>query len=426
MYIGKSSKEAVFADSEEHVSYGKVQVFRNANIDFIPGRREGCYVWDIEGEVRLLNCRSSGGVFNLGHRPRSTTEALKRALEELDCGDHILLSEQRASLAKRLSELLPGDLTYTIYSVSGGEAIDLAIKLARGFTKRTGIISAVGGYHGTTGLATAAGDPKWREKFGPLAPGFQQVPFGDLTSLEEEADEGTAAVILETYPATGGVLVPPEDYFQGVRSVCDRTGALWIDDEVQTGLGRVGYLWAVDEYGLVPDIMVLGKGMSGGVYPLSATCVSERLERFFRDDPFIHISTGGGTELGCVVTMAMLEEITRPGFLGHVREMGELFDEGLEKLGREHPDIQGGYRRKGLMIGVDLVQEVMGFLLTIELYHNGVLALFADNNPGTMIIMPPLIIEDHQVKEVLQALDSAYRGVRERMKEYGGPEEADR
>jgi len=412
LYIGRAGREEIFEEFASFVSYGKVEIYRGLGFDFVPGRREGCYIWDIEGRKRLLNCRSSGGVFNLGHRHPVTTEALRSALNELDCGDHLLISEQRAALAKRLAGLLPGDLTYTVFSVSGGEAIDLAIKLARGHTGRAGVISVSGGYHGTTGLATAAGDPKWKDKFGPMTPGFSQVPFGDLEALEPAVGEDTAAVLLETYPATGGVQVPPDGYFQGLREICDRTGALWIDDEVQTGLGRTGTLWAVDEYGLTPDIMVLGKGMSGGIYPLSATCISERLELFFRDDPFIHISTGGGTELGCVVTMAMLDVITAPGFLEHVRAMGELLEEGLVQLGERHPDVQAGFRRKGLMAGVDMVEEPMGLLLTMELYKNGVLALFADNNPRTMIIMPPLVAGEMEIGEVLEALERSYDGVR--------------
>ena len=415
MYIGGESKDKIFEDFANHVSYGKVQVFRAFGLDFIPGRREGCYIWDLDGEKKLLNCRSSGGVFNLGHRPPATIDALRSALDELDCGDHLLISEQRATLARRLSDLLPGDLTYTIYSVGGGEAIDLAIKLSRGFTGRTGVISAVGGYHGTTGLATAAGDPKWKDKFGPLAPGFSQVPFGDLDALQREVGSDTAAVLLETYPATGGVLVPPEGYFEGLRELCDETGALWIDDEVQTGLGRTGNLWAVDEYGLVPDIMVLGKGMSGGVYPLSATCISEKLEHFFRDDPFLHISTGGGTELGCAVTTAMLDVITAPGFLDEVRRTGGLLAEGLERLGEQYPDVQDGFRQKGLMVGIDMAEEPMSLLLTRELYDNGILAIFADNHPRTMIIMPPLIVGEEEIEEILTALERSYKGVRERM-----------
>ncbi len=247
-----------------------------------------------------------------------------------------------------------------------------------------------------------------------MAPGFKQVPFGDIKALKEAVDENTAAVVLETYPATGGVKVPPQDYFPRVRELCDHYGTIWIDDEVQTGLGRCGYLWAVDEHGLVPDIMVLGKGTSGAIYPLTVTCIREELETFFRDDPFIHVSTMGGTDLGCVVTSAVLDVVSREAFLKHVREMGELFANGLTELGEKHPDIQKEFRQKGLMIGIDLAEESMGLLLTRELYNNGVLALFADNHPRTMIIMPPLIISPKEVSLVLEALDSSYVGVRER------------
>lgn len=409
MYIGRKPKDEIIKDFADHVSWGKVQVFRNAGLDFVPGRREGCFIWDLDGETRLLDCRSSGGVFNLGHRPAATTEALKRALEELDNGDHLLLSEHRAALALRLAGLLPGDLAYTIFSAGGGEAVDLAIKIARGHTKRARVVSTGGGYHGVTGLALSAGDPRWKEKFGPLVPGFEQVPFGDPAALERAVDEETAAVILETIPATAGMLIPPPDYFPGLRRLCDERGALWIDDEVQTGLGRTGRLWATEEHGVAPDIIVLGKGLGGGVYPMAATCIGGELEQFFRDDPFLHVSTGGGTDLGCAVTMAMLDEITRPGFLEHVRDMGELFAEGLADLGRRFPEIQVAVRQRGLMIGIETAEEMMGMILSVQLARNGVLAFFAENHKSTVQIMPPLVIQPDEVRFVLEALEASYR-----------------
>jgi len=412
MYIGRKPKDEIIQDFAEHVSWGKVQVFRNAGLDFVPGKREGCFIWDLDGETRLLDCRSSGGVFNLGHCPAATTEALKRALDELDNGDHLLLSEHRAALAARLADLLPDPLTYTILSAGGGEAIDLALKLARGVTKRPRVISAGGGYHGVTGFALSAGDPRWKEKFGPLVPGFEQVPFGDMAALERAVDEETAAVILETIPATAGVQIPPPDFFPALRRLCDERGALWIDDEVQTGLGRTGRLWAVEEHGVSPDIMVLGKGLGGAVYPMAATCIGGKLEQFFRDDPFLHVSTGGGTDLGCVVTIAMLDEITRPGLLEHVNEMGTLFAEGLADLGRRFPEVQVAVRQRGLMIGVETAGEMMGMMMSVQLARNGVLAFFAENHKSTVIIMPPLVIEPDEVRFVLEALEASYGEIR--------------
>ena len=229
------------------------------------------------------------------------------SLQELDVGNHHLISEQRAALAARLAELMPGDITYSVFGVSGGEAIDLAIKVARSYTGRPKVISAQGGYHGHTGLALAAGDEKYRAPFGPLSPGFVQVPFNDVAALEKALDDETAAVLFETVPATSGMPVPDHDFFSRVRELCDRHGALLIVDEVQTGLGRTGKLWGIEHFGVVPDIVVIGKGLSGGLYPMSATCFRGKYESVFQPDPFIHISTFGGAEVGCPVALKVLE-----------------------------------------------------------------------------------------------------------------------
>jgi len=408
------TKEAIIKEFKNYVSPSKVAVYKRMGIELVPGRREGSYIWDKEGE-RYIDCRSAGGVFNLGHRPPRVIAALREAMDFLDIGDHILMSEYRAALAKRLAELMPGDIRYTFFGASGGEAVDLAIKLARGYTQRPKVISAERAYHGHTGFALAAGSRKFQAPFGPLIPGFMNVPFGDIEALEAAMDDEVAAVILETIPVPGGVLIPPRDYFPQVRELCDRGGALLILDEVQAGLGRTGRLWGMEEYHVVPDIMVLGKGLSGAIYPITATCYREKLESFFEPDPFIHLSSFGGAELGCVVAMAMLEQITEPGFLEHVQEMGNRFQEGLALLREKYPQILIEVRQRGLLIGLQMANENCGPLLTRALGQNGVLAIFAGLDPSVTIIMPPLIVTEEEVDLILEALDLSYRAVLEQM-----------
>lgn len=396
--------EQVIADFEQYVSSGKVALYRQMGLATVPGRREGVRIWPADGGPPLINCRSSGGVFNLGHRPPAIVEAVKQALDSLDINDHILLSAPRAILARRLAELLPGDIQYTTFGVSGGEAIDLALKLARGFTGRPGIISAQGGYHGHTGLALAAGDPAFRDPFGPLPTGFAQVPFGDVDALRAAMNDTVAAVIMETIPATAGILIPPDDYYPAVRELCDRYGALFIADEVQAGLGRTGRLWAIDEWGVAPDMIVLGKGLSGAVYPITATCYRPEIDAWLaRTNPFIHISTFGGADPGCVAALKMLEIITAPGFMEHVQAVGARLMDGLRTLQQQAPALVVEVRGRGLMVGVELADERLGPMLTVLLARHGVLALYASNRPSTMIVMPPLIITADEVDEVLAA-----------------------
>ncbi len=321
--IGQNDKKEISEQFARHVSSGKVEFFQQFGVDLIFGKREGVYVWDTDGR-RLIDCHCNGGVFNLGHRNPRVIGALKRALDELDIGNHHFISEHRALLAERLTALCPGDLKRVVFGVSGGEAIDMAIKLARGHTQRNKVISAHGGYHGHTGLALATGDELYRAPFGAQPPGFVQVPFGDLNALEKAIDDDTAAVMFETIPATMGIVVPPVNFFTGVRQLCDKHGAVMIIDEVQTGLGRCGEVWGIGTYDVIPDILVTAKGLSGGIYPITATIYRDPLDRVLRENPFIHVSTFGGSEVGCYAALEVIEHIARTGILAARSQDGAI------------------------------------------------------------------------------------------------------
>jgi len=393
-----------------HVSSGKVDYFTQAGIDFVAGEREGIYLSDLDGK-RLINCHSNGGVFNLGHRNPRIIAALQRALIHYDIGNHHLISAPRALLAKRVAAISPGDIQRVVFGVSGGEAIDLAIKLARAHTHRPEIISALGGYHGHTGLALAAGDEAYRKPFEPLSPGFVQVPFGDLDALEAAMGDYTAAVLFETIPATLGIAIPPEDFYAGVRRLCDRWGAVMIMDEVQTGLGRCGQVWGIDTYGVAPDIIVTGKGLSGGIYPISATLYSDRLDPFLRSNPFIHVSTFGGSEIGCFVALEVLDMLEEVGFLEHVRAIARVFEDGFVWLCQAHPAMLVETRQRGLMMGLKMSDPRCGPWMTAAGFQAGLLAIFANNDPSVIQILPPLIIQEEEAHQVLNILGGMLAGL---------------
>ena len=405
-------KNRVIAAFRDHVSSGKADFFQRFGMDFVMGRREGAYLWDLDGTKRLFNLHCNGGVFNLGHRNKELVEVLKAGLDIYDIGNHHLMSKARADLAQKLAELMPGDLDYSVFGVGGGEAVDLAFKVARAYTGRTKIISALGGYHGHAGLALAAGDEKYRIPFGPSAPGFVQVPFGDAEAIENAADTDSAAVVLETIPATLGVTVPTKDYLQSVRRICDSKGLVLILDEVQTGLGRTGKLWAFEHYDIIPDIVVLGKGLSGGLYPIAATVLREPLEAVFHKDPFIHVSTFGGAEVGCLVAQRVLEISSSPDFLQHVNRLAGNFSEKIEILRRKHSKFLVSLRQLGLMMGLVLNDELSGPLLTKTAYDHGLLMIYANNNPCVCQFLPPLVMDVSQIKGIMVRLDKAITSAR--------------
>lgn len=406
-FVGQDSKETIIASFGNHVSSGKAEFFKAVEMDFVFGKREGAYIWDANTGKRLINCHSNGGVFNLGHRHPEIIKALTEALNELDIGNHHLISEQRARLGERLAGLTPEGLTYTVFGVSGGEAIDLALKLARGYTGKHKIISAIGGYHGHTGLALATGDEQYRLPFGPNPAGFLQIPYNNKEALRNAVDENTAAVIFETIPATSGMPLPDSDFYRYTAEICHSRGALFIVDEVQTGLGRTGKLWGIDNFGVSPDIMVIGKGLSGGIYPMSATCFGKDLQSFFHKNPFIHISTFGGSEAGCPVALKVLDISSQPAFLENVNEMAEVFRKGFIELKKRHPKILVGLRQLGLMMSIEMVNDMCGPILSKTCFDNGILSVYANNDKRISQLLPPLIINKTQADEILERVDKS-------------------
>lgn len=390
-----------FDRSGECVSPGKTRVFREFGLTLVMGERDGIGFSDAFTGQYFVNCHCNGGVFNLGHRNQALIACLKAALDELDIGNHHLVSGWRATLAERLVRSTDGHLSGVVFGVGGGEAVDLAIKVCRAATKRRRVLSLNGGYHGHTGLAVAAGDESFREPVLCSDPSFEQVPFNDLGAMERALTDDVAAVLVEPIPATLGMPLPRSGYLEGVAALCRERGAKFVVDEVQTGLGRTGRLWGYQHHDFRPDVLVTGKGLSGGLYPISATLMTRELHRLFDSEPFIHISTFGGSELGCRVALEVLEQVEQPGFLERVEAIGARLERGMHSLPFD-------LRRRGLMMGLKFPARGAGMLAMRLLVEQGLFVLYAANDSSVVQFLPPLVLQPQQADDVLSRLRAAF------------------
>lgn len=390
-YPDRAEAEAAFA---AHVDPAKVDIWAMGGLEVVMGDREGATFTDAYDGRRWFNCHCNGGVFNLGHRNPLVIAAVQAAMDHADVGNHHLVSAYRASAAERLSATTGGRLSGVVFSVGGGEAVDLALKVARGHTGRLSVVSVTGAYHGHTGLALAAGDPRDHALFGHALPGFTHVPYNDLDAMEEAIGDDTAAVILESIPATAGFPMPEPGYLAEVANLCRERGALYVADEVQTGLGRTGTVWYVEQEHVEPDLLVTGKGLSGGIYPIAATLMTPEVHHFFAEHPFCHVSTFGGAELGCVAAAEVVDIVTAPGFLERVRAVGE-------RLGEAFSDLPFGLRRRGLLSAFVFDDPHGGMTAMKALFDAGIYAFFASYDPSVLQFKPVLTVSDAEVDEIV-------------------------
>ncbi len=386
---------------------GRVETWLELGVPLVIGRREGYRIWDLDGH-ELLDLHLNGGTFNLGHRHPELVAALREALDHVDVGNHHFPAEARAELAEKLAHATPGKLHYAVFTPSGSEANDLAIRAARWATGRRKVVSLDAAYHGTTGLSGAASRDTSARLFGSDYPDeFVKVPFDDLPAMEKAlADRDVAAVLMETIPATYGFPVPSDGYLPGVKALCQEYGALYVADEVQTGLGRTGFLWGVEAWDVEPDLLVTGKGLSGGLYPISALVMTEPVGAWLKEQGWAYVSSFGGSELGCRVASRVLELCSRPESLANARRVAHVLAEGLADI-RSRRRLLAGVRQKGLVMGLEIGAPAGAIRLSRTLYRHGVWAMFSAFEPTVLQFKPGLLVDEPYCATLLERLDAA-------------------
>lgn len=397
----------------EFVNPGLVKLYRFGGVETVEWEAEGVVVRDVHGR-EYLDFSGGPAVFALGHRHPRVVQAVVEQIHRMPMSVRAMPRRPEAELAALLAELTPGDLRYSFFCNSGAEAVEGALKLARIATGRPHFVATEGAFHGKTfGALSATGRDKYRRPFEPLVPGFRHVPFGDADALAEAVDEQVAAVIVEPIQGEGGVRVPPDDYLPRVREICDRAGALLILDEVQTGLGRTGRLFACEHWDVVPDVLTLAKALGGGVMPIGAFVARPHLWEAFSQDPYLHSSTFGGNPSACAAGVATLRVLVEENLPERAARMGEVLLAGLREVAARHPRWVRDVRGKGLLVGVEFTDPDVALLASAEAIARGVIFFFSLNRPEVVRLAPPLIVERQHIERACAVLDEALRAVAE-------------
>jgi acetylornithine/succinyldiaminopimelate/putrescine aminotransferase len=407
-FFSFDSKDEVLAKSKEFWNPGKTQFWIDSGVPLVIDRREEYFIYDMSGQ-RLIDVHLNGGTYNLGHRNSEIVQAVTVAMQRFDIGNHHFPSLARTALAEALVTSAPEGLAKVVYGSGGGEAIDIALKTARHATQRRKIVSIVKAYHGHTGLAVATGDDRFSKLFLADRPEeFPHVPFNDLDAMDAALrGRDVAAVIMETIPATYGFPLPDPGYLESVKQLCEKYGTLYIADEVQTGLMRTGELWGITKHGITPDILVTGKGISGGMYPIAAVLVSDAAAGWLDEDGFGHISTFGGAELGCIAALKALEICSRTETRSLVHYIADRIGRGLREIQATYPDWFVGIRQNGVVMGLEFDHPQGAKYVMKNLYENGVWAIFSTLDPRVLQYKPGILLKPEIVEELLDRTEVA-------------------
>lgn len=396
------TKQDVFNLTKQYYNYGKLDEWLAMNIDLVIAKREGYYFWDMDGR-KLMDVHINGGTYSLGHRNKEVMQALIDGMDMVDMGNHHFTTPLKVMLAKKLVEVSPDNMKRVVYGSSGGEAVDLAMKCARAATGRRKVVSIKNAYHGHTGLAVAAGAERYSKLFN-VDRGedeFVKVTFNDAEEMEKALNgDDVACVIMETIPATYGFPMPKEGYLKEVKELCEKHGTMYIADEVQTGLMRSGEMWCITKYGVVPDIIVTSKGLSGGIYPISAVILSEEAASWMGRDGSGHMSTYGGSELGCCCALKVLEILEREETKKNVEFVSEYLRNGLEKI-KSESKIFKGIRQNGTIMGLEFEGKEGAISVMGSLYENGVWAIYSQLDPSVIQFKPGILCTKEYCDELL-------------------------
>jgi putrescine aminotransferase len=376
---------------------------------------QGSIITDVMGR-KFIDCLGGYGIYSAGIKHPKIVEAVNHQLKRMPLSSQELFDPLRGALAELLGEIAPGDLQYSFFINNGTDAVEGAMKLARLYTKKPGFISCIKGFHGKSyGSLSLMGKAEYRVPFEPLLQDVFFVPFGDAGEVEWELQKardvgmGIAAVIAEPIQGEAGAIVPPDDYWPRLRQICDEFGVLLIADEVQTGMGRTGRIFALDHWDTTPDIMCLGKALGGGVMPLSAFISTPEIWEVLEENPFIHSSTFGGNPLACAAGIAAVNVTMEEDLPGQAAVKGDFLIKSFKEIQSRHPEYLIDVRGKGLLIGLEFIDNEFGYAVAAGLFRRGVLVAGTLLNSKVMRIEPALNISNELLEQVLQTFEEVMK-----------------
>jgi LysW-gamma-L-lysine/LysW-L-ornithine aminotransferase len=354
-------------------------------------------VWDTSGN-EYIDCMGGYGVALIGHSNDKVIKAIKDQAEKLIACHMSVYNDTRLNFLHKLSSIAPEGLSKTFFSNSGAEAVEAALKFSRKYTGRTGIIAMSGAYHGKTfGALSVTYNEKYRKSFMPLLADVKFVPYNDPSKLEEAIDNNTGTVILEPIQGETGIIIPRDGLIQEIRQICNRHRLVLIFDEIQTGLGRTGKMWAGQNWNTLPDIMCVAKGIAGGV-PMGLTLAKPEIMQVMTIGD--HSSTFAGNPLACAAAIATLDVISEDKLIDNALRTGKYFKDGLLALSDRHKIIRE-VRGLGMMLAVELRFDVKDILF--DGIKNGLLMLYSGRN--IIRLLPPLVMDEMIVSEALKTMD---------------------
>jgi putrescine aminotransferase len=406
-----STVDPVLARYRKHLSSGRASLGEMFGGD-VEVHATGPWVRTSSGR-ELLNC-GGYGVFITGARHPRVLAEVRAQLDRNPVATRLLLEPQAALAAEALASVTPAGLDRVHFACSGTEAVEAALKLARANGRRH-VIGMVDGYHGKTlGALSVTGKALFQKPFLPLLPGVSHVPYGSTQALADALtshDDGTVCVVLEPVQGEAGVIVPPAGYLREVAALCRRHQAFLVLDEVQTGLGRLGAWWGADREDVVPDVLLAGKALGGGVVPVSALVATDEAFAPFDRDPFIHTSTFSGAPLGMAAVRGAIAAIQEDDLVTRADRLGRQLSSELGRLCEQIFGDLATLRGVGLLIGIELSVDGLAGELLLELMAARVIANHSLNSDRVLRLTPPAVLDEREVGFLLDAFDRAARAV---------------